>query len=211
MKYPEIRIINAWLLREKVSVPLHELWAKKGDKLADNEWMEWKVGEYKKAWEPYEHKIIQAMYDITGLEFRQSVIDVYIAPWFSAISNPMVIGVIYGPDVFVDTLTHELLHRLLTDNTLISYETDLLPEWKKLFGKQHSFVTTVHIPVHAVHKAICLDILKAPERIQRDIKMCKDHNSINYVKSWDYVNKHDYKEIIEKLKNNYAKLKLNRA
>ena len=202
---PVIRIKDAWLLRENASKHLHELWGE-GKKLADDDWMEWKVGEYKKAWQPYEEKILRGMTETLELSFRHNIIDVNIAPWFHAFSDPMVIGVMQEPDVFIDTLTHELLHRLLTDNTAIPHETQLLPEWEKLFGKQHSFTLLVHIPVHAVHKAIYLDVLKEPKRLERDIANNKKYGSEDYVGAWDYVEKHDYREIIKKLRKSYIEL-----
>lgn len=203
---PVIRIKDAWLLRQNASKHLHELWGK-DKKLADDDWMEWKVGEYKKAWQPYEQKILLGMTEMLGLSFRQNIIDVNIAPWFHAFSDPMVIGVMQEPDVFVDTLTHELLHRLLTDNTAIPHETQLLPEWERLFGKKQSFTQLVHIPVHAVHKAIYLDVLKEPKRLERDIVNNKKHEASDYVGAWNYVEQHDYKEIIKKLQKSYEKLK----
>lgn len=203
---PEIRIKDAWLLRDNASKHLHELWGK-DKKLADDDWMEWKVGEYKKAWQPVEHKILTAMTDLLGLDFFQNTVDVYIAPWFNAFSDPLVIGVMREPDQFIDTLTHELIHRLLTDNTSVPHDTQLLGEWQKLFGKKHSFGATVHIPVHAVHKAIYLDVLKEPERLKRDIDENKQYEATDYVAAWEYVEKHDYRVIIEKLRESYVKLK----
>ena len=203
---PVIRIKDAWLLREHASKHLHELWGK-DKKLADDKWMEKRVADYQKAWKPVEQKILMGMTEKLGLSFRQNIIDVNIAPWFNAFSDPMVIGVMQEPDVFVDTLTHELLHRLLTDNTAIPHETLLLSEWQKLFGKNHTFGTVVHIPVHAVHKAIYLDVLKDPKRLERDIANNKQYEATDYIAAWDYVEKHDYKEIIEKLKKSYVKLK----
>lgn len=203
---PEIRIIDAWLLRQNASRHLHELWGK-GTVLADDEWMKKRVEEYQVAWKPFEQKILTGMTELLGLSFRQNIIDVYIAPWFGAFSDPMVIGVMREPDVFVDTLTHELLHRLLTDNTSAPYETMLRDEWQKLFGKNHTFGTLVHIPVHAVHKAIYLDILKEPKRLKRDIAENNKYNATDYINAWDYVEKHGYKEIIKQLQKSYESLK----
>jgi len=181
---PVIRIKDAWLLREHASKHLHELWGK-DKKLADDKWMEKRVADYQKAWKPVEQKILMGMTEKLGLSFRQNIIDVNIAPWFNAFSDPMVIGVMQEPDVFVDTLTHELLHRLLTDNTAIPHETLLLSEWQKLFGKNHTFGTVVHIPVHAVHKAIYLDVLKDPKRLERDIANNKQYEATDYIAAWD--------------------------
>jgi hypothetical protein len=203
---PVIRIKDAWLLRENASQHLHELWAEKGDKLADDDWMEKRVADYSKAWKPLEKKILTGLCDMLDLTYRQNIIDVYIAPWFRAFSDPLVIGVMQEPDLFVDTLTHELTHRLLTDNTTIPHETMLLEPWQKLFGKDHSFGTVVHIPVHAVSKAIYLDVLNEPERLKRDIANNKKYDAKDYVAAWEYVEKHGYKEIINKLKASYEHL-----
>jgi hypothetical protein len=202
---PIIRIKDAWLLRENASRHLHELWGK--DKtLADDEWMEKRVADYRIAWKPFEKKILTSMTDLLDLSFRQNIIDVHIAPWFNAFSDPMVIGVMKEPDEFVDILTHELLHRLLTDNTAIPHETMLLDEWQKLFGKKHTFGTVVHIPVHAVHKAIYLDVLNAPERLARDVAGNKKYKATDYINAWNYVDEHGYKKIISQLKKSYKEL-----
>lgn len=208
---PTIRIKDAWLLRENTSNHLDEIWRKDTDKpIANNpeydKWLTKRVASYQKAWKPFEQKVLLGMTETLELTFRQNIIDVNIAPWFNAFSDPMVIGVVQEPDVFIDTLTHELLHRLLTDNTAIPHETQLLSEWERLFGKQHSFTALVHIPVHAVHKAIYLDVLKQPERLERDIANNKKYRATDYVAAWDYVEKHGYKEIIEKLHKSYEKL-----
>lgn len=209
-KYPEIRIKDAWLLRQNASTQLHKLKAKKGEKLADDEEMAKIVDAYNKEWQKYEKKILKGMHDLLGLEYRQNIIDVYIAPWFGAFSDPLVIGVGNSPDEFVDTLTHELLHRLFTDNTSIPYKTNILmPEWEKMFGKNHTFGTLVHIPVHAVNKAIYLDVLSEPRRLERDINWSKNQtewDASDYVKAWDYVEKNDYKKIVKSLKESYQKL-----
>lgn len=210
--HPQIRIKDAWLLRMNASQHLHDLWAKKGEKLADDEWMERRAASYKAAWKPYESKILQGMCDTYNLQFRQNIIDVYLAPWFNAFSSPLVIGVMYEPDVFVDTLAHELLHRLFTDNTVYDIDKDekltLGKEWQKLFGKDLDMNVRIHIPVHAGLKALYLDVLKEPARLERDIASCKKHGKTwgkPYVEAWDYVEKHDYKHINEQLRESYAR------
>lgn len=209
---PVIRIKDAWLLRENTSNYLDELWRKDTDRpIANNpdydKWLTKRITSYQKAWQPVENKVLKGITEALDLEFRQNIIDVYIAPWFRAFSDPMVIGVVQEPDLFIDTLTHELIHRLLTDNTSIPHDTLLLSEWEKLFGKKHGFGTTVHIPVHAVHKAIYLDVLKAPERLERDIANNKQYEATDYIKAWEYVDRHGYKDIIEKLKKSYKQIK----
>ncbi len=199
--YPEIRIKNAWLVYQNASVHLHKLWGK-NEKLMTLDEVDKKVNQYEKAWKKYENTIMKGILNLTGLKFKQNIIDVYIAPWFSAFSDPMVIGIKYSPNYFTDVLTHELLHRLLTDNTKVK-KTRLLNKWKKSFGSEHSFVTIVHIPVHAIHKAIYLDVLKDPKRMAREKKYMRDHQAIDYLKSWEYVDREDYKTLIKKIKETY--------
>ncbi len=207
--YPEIRIKDAWLLRENASKFLHELWGK-DQELADDALMEKRVAEYEAAWKPYEAKIMNGICNAVGLEFRQNIIDVYIAPWFAAFSDPLVIGIQNDPDTFVDVLTHELLHRLLTDNTSIDFQTGALAkEWPKLFGEEHEFGVLVHIPVQAIHKHLYLDVLKEPKRLEREIENYKKETSYdpaNYLNAWDYIDQHGYKEIIVKLQESYKRL-----
>jgi hypothetical protein len=201
---PQIRIKNAWLLRDNVSKHLHILWAKEGEPLADDSWIDNKVADYQKAWKPVEEQILTSLTDILGLSFRQNIIDVYIAPWFNAFSDPLVIGVTKDPDVFIDLLTHELIHRLLTDNNETPYSKRHLKVWGELFGEGISKSALVHIPVHALMKAIFIDVLHEPERLERDIASCREQNAVDYTTAWEYVEKHDYKEIIEKLKKTYS-------
>lgn len=202
---PSIRIKDAWLLRENASVHLNELWGD-GEPLRSDEEYEEIVRKYIKAWKPYEQKILHGMCELLDLEFKQNVIDVYIAPWFFAFSDPLVIGVTSKPDRFIDILTHELLHRLLTDNTVVNSKSPLADEWKRLFGKQPSFTALVHIPVHAVQKAIILDILREPKRLKRDIEHHQNGNHKPYIDSWNYVESHDYRRIIEDLKHSYKNI-----
>ncbi len=199
--YPEIRIKDAWLLRQNASTHLHELWSKEGDRLADDDDMEGIVSEYKAAWSPYEKKIIHGMCELLDLDFRQNIIDVHIAPWFGAFSDPMVIGVTYAPDRFVEVLAHELIHRLLTDNTQTPYDTRYATEWKKMFGEDHDFGVLVHIPVHAVMQALFDDVLHEPARTKNDREKCRKWQ--DYDVAWRYVEVHGYKDIIAQLKANY--------
>ncbi len=203
MKLPEIRIRDAYLLRENASKHLHELWGK-DTTLADDEWMTKKVKQYQDAWKPVEKKILTHICEALELEFRQDIIDVYIAPWFYAFSDPMVLGVMFNDEAFVDNLTHELLHRLFTDNTALPYDHFLIPEWEKLFGKSHSWTTLVHIPVHAVHKSVYLDLLESEKRYKHDVASVKKNEA--YAMSWGYVDTHDYGDLVKKLRDQYKQL-----
>ena len=203
MSYPEIRIKYAWLLANNASEGLNELWGDGMPLRTFDEYVE--IAEnYEKAWKPYEEKIIRGMCELLGLEFRQNIIDVNIAPWFRAFSDPMVIGVTYSPDRFVELLTHELTHRLLTDNLQSDYYTQYIERWTKLFGDVHSEDTLVHIPVHAVYQAIFDDIIDEPARTKHDKQEVAPYE--DYHEAWEYVDTRGYREIIEVLKKDYEEL-----
>lgn len=75
---PEIRIKDAWLLRQNASKHLHELLGK-DMVLADDEWMEKRVKGISRRLGAAMRKKHLLMTEILGLyRFRQNVIDVYI-------------------------------------------------------------------------------------------------------------------------------------
>jgi hypothetical protein len=137
------------------------------------------------------------------------VIDVYTADYFIPISQPLVIHFRNEPDKFIDTLTHELTHVLLTDNQhyqIATSEFDLRSAWENLFG-EHDFSTLVHIPVHAVMKYIYLDVLDQPYRLDRDLEFAQSLNRTTaYKDSWQYVNENDYIEILSQVKQIFREI-----
>ena len=203
MNTPEIRIKNAWLLRDNASEHLNKLWGD-GTPLRPHEEYEEITRKYQKAWNPYEQKVLTGMCSVLDLTFRQNIIDVYIAPWFAAFSDPMTIGVRYKPNEFVNTLTHQLLHRLLTDNNESAYDTPYAARWKKLFGKEVSWNTLVHIPVHAAMQAVFEDVLDEPQRTADDKKLCAEWPA--YAAAWEYVDGHSYQRVIDQVRVDYKEL-----
>lgn len=199
-KLPEIRIKYGFLLAENASEGLNKLYGD-GTPLRKFEEYTETADRYTKVWRLYEKQILTGMCDLYGLTFRQDIIDVYVAPWFWAFSDPMVLGVTFSDDQVITNLTHELFHRLLTDNNETSYDTDYLAQWKQVLSGSHSWNKLVHIPVHAGLKAIYLDILKRPDLLGLDKKDVK--KNLPYRQAWEYVDDHDYKTIIEKIKNSY--------
>ncbi len=211
MKNPEIRINFADLLYWGESQALNKAYSGAGEKIISESEAIKKTEAYRQAWRLHEDKILSAMQEILGLQFYRRVIDVNLAPGFVSKSEPLIINFRHSPDQFVDVLTHELFHVLLTDNTKIStrtQKTDLISVWENLFGSNHSLMTLVHIPVHAGCKYIFTDILNEPERAQMDIDDIKTwaKHGKDYLESWDYVNTHDYKKILSDLEATYDNL-----
>lgn len=193
---PDIRIRYAWLLAGEASVVMHEKYGGE-EPLAPHEHFQGVAEKYRVWWAPHSDKIIHGMCDILDLEFRQKSIDVYVAPWFNPISDPLVVGpAFYTEDTFVNTLTHELIHRLLTDNTAMPFGYNSIPDWERLFGENHTQSTLVHIPVHAVMKKLYLEEVGRPDLFELDMRVTE--NNPPYADAWKYVNENGYSEIIAK-------------
>ena len=202
---PQIRINFSHLLYDYVARDKYELYKNGWGNIPDTKQCEEWTANYRTAWQEYEAKILPALEKILGAAFRQPIIDVHTVPGIRDMSDPLIMNFMTEPDEFVDRLTHELIHKLLTDNTAYSLNDTNKPtwlgnEWQKLFG-DHDFDTLIHIPVHAIHKHVYLDILKEPERLKRDLEGTADNKP--YAEAWKYVSEHDYKKIISDLKEQY--------
>lgn len=199
---PDIRFKYPWLLLNTLDFALRPALEKEGAAdLLDKEFILERLARHEDAWRPYEQKILQGMCDIFGLEFRQNIIDIYVAPLRHAFSDPMMISTKHSPDEVVNVIAHELMHRLLTDNTLYKDE-NLVDHWRSLFGAEHDKVALIHIPIHAGLKMLFLDVLNEPNRLTNDIERCQRHQP--YKQAWKYVEANDYKQIIAQLKVAYV-------
>lgn len=170
---PTIRIQTSYLLQGRYSLANDGL-----DKI---------VKIYQRAWKKQEKPILKALQDVTRLAFAQNFIDVYIdnPTRHSAISNPMIIGGGLSPIDFVLTLTHELIHRLTSDNTS---QVNWHWEIQKLYPNEEVLVAN-HIMVHAILEAIF-----SKQIISRDIKHCAKFPA--YKRAWEIVKEIGYKDII---------------
>ena len=155
-----------------------------------------RIEDYKKEWSKYEAKILKGICAVLGLEFRRNAIDVYIVSGNPRqLSAPIVIKSSFGPGEFVDSLTHELIHTLFGDNGRIVP----ISIWDEMFPGETKSVKS-HVVVHAVLKYIYLDILKDEKRLKRNVESSKKHDTNDYFRAWEIVEKEGYVEIIKKLK-----------
>ncbi len=204
MAQPKIRIKKSYLLNDKI-VPLleNELKELGREHESSDEFIDSKVVEYTSAWSQYEMKIITGLCDALGLEFNQNIIDIYVAPFSNSFSDPMVISTKYSANRVVDVITHELIHRLLTDNNCLPMRDgrQLSEHWREMFGVR-DFKALVHIPVHALLEYIFIDILNEPNRLERDMNLCSKYEP--YKKAWEYVREEGYTTIIKKLQESYS-------
>lgn len=204
MNYPEIRFRDSFLLVGAIYNDIEPAYmppiAKSDERnKLSRESINEKLDEYEKAWRPYEEKLIKGMCEFLNMEFRQNIIDIYAAPFYTSFSFPMFIATKYEPDRAIEVITHELLHVLLYDNT--SQELNLFSkgeEWRKLFEGIDDDIARIHIPVHATLQALFDDVLHEPQRTIRDKQMCSNYYS--YKLAWEYVEKVGYEKVIKLVK-----------
>ena len=150
-------------------------------------------------WKKVESGILKGLQEVTGLTFFENRIPVYVVPiQKGAFSDPIVISSTIPPDRFVDLLTHELVHRLVTQD---NEKAEVGEALKKLFPEVKERLGLNHIFVHAVHKHIYLNVLQNENRLKRDIEFFQNYPA--YKEAWDIVGKEGYKEIIKRAKNKY--------
>lgn len=197
MNIPQIRLKYGWHLDNAFDMYLSKITEKQPTHTKDEVLSI--MTQYKNEWSKFESKILEAMTEILNLGFNKNIIDVYIVGNYrKAFSDPLVVSSKYDPDVFVDILTHEILHIILTDN---DKKLNVSEIWKKMFPDVTDVKTLNHIVVHAVHKEIYLNKLKDESRFTRDIEGCQKFKS--YKDAWDIVEKNGHLKIIEDFKKNY--------
>lgn len=204
MNYPEIRFRDSFLLIGAIYQDIEPAYMPPIARTDEREKLSREsinriLDEYERAWRPYEEKILRGMNELLNMEFRQNIIDIYAAPFYTSFSFPVFIATKYTPDRSIEVIAHELLHVLLYDN--IAQNLDLAArseEWRKLFPGMEDEVALIHIPVHAVLQGLFEDVLQEPARIKRDKEMCNDY--LPYKLAWEYVEKVGHKEIIQRIR-----------
>ncbi len=191
IKIPEIRFKSSRLLSGAFMEYRKKVKGLKKVKVPTRQEMVTILDEREKAWKKYEKKIVPAMQRIVGRNFYQNIIDVYTV-YGQAFSQPLVISMRWPIESFVDCLTHELIHVLITDNA----QKDNRNPWvEKAYPKIKDPTVLSHILVHAVLKEIYLNVLKQPDRLARDIEKCQKWPS--YKKAWEIVERDGHEKIIE--------------
>ena len=196
MTIPEVRIKYAWLLADAASTVMNEKYGD-GTPLRSFDAYVDIAKQYEAWWRPHNDEVLTQLCNILQLQFRQNIIDVNVAPWFTPISDPMTIGPAFETaDDLVNTLVHEIIHRLITDNTTYDYDYDFLTQWGEMFGDEHAMNVLVHIPVHATMQALYVKIDRL-DLLELDIKQSEQYP--DYKAAWDYVQRVGYEEIMLKL------------
>lgn len=156
-----------------------------------------RIDDYRKEWSKYEVKILKGICGLLDLKFKRNIIDVYIVGGNPRqLSDPIIIKSGFSLDEFINSLTHELIHTLFQDNGM----RIPMSVFDEMFPKETDSVKN-HAVLHSVLKYIYLDVLKDKKRLEQNIDSSKKHNTDDYLRAWEIVEKQGYIEIIKKFKS----------
>lgn len=184
---PQITFRHSWLydnaLRRKRSfrMPPEEIFNKSTSRIR-REWV--KIGP----------RVLDEIAKITKLRWHKREIIVYLTAGVIPYSDPLTIPLMKSANDMIDTLTHELIHHILSEpeNWL-----KIKKNWSKLMKKyaREPLNTKIHIVVHAIHHHI-LERFFGIKRLKRQMNMVKDPD---YLRSWKIVAREGYENIIKEL------------
>ncbi|MCH7529792.1 hypothetical protein IIB50_01610 [Patescibacteria group bacterium] len=150
-----------------------------------------KVELFKEEWNSNGEKLLTAIFDITGLQFVRSHIDVFVVTATPRdMSAPFIIRSRYTPEEFVDMMLHELLHVLFGDNKL---------RFLKIEGESDR--TLNHIEVFAVLTKLYKDTINDEIRLGKVRDKSYKGNNLEYKRAWELVDKIGYEKIIKELRS----------
>ena len=152
------------------------------------------IKKIQKIWDSISKKILKELEKITNLEFKDDKIVCYVVGKAIPFSDPLTIPIYKEePNYFIDTLIHELIHTLLTQEGNLTRSRE---SWKYIFNKykNETFDTKIHIPLHAIHTHIYTKFFSM-ERLEHDI--IELYNLHAYRRSWEIVNREGYKNVIK--------------
>ena len=197
---PTVRFSTSWELYEKVIRNIYRY----PDDSVNTDKEDFNARRMISDWNGYEDAVLSGVCSITGLEYRKNIIDICIAPKILSVSKPIIIGVDGYDKRFVDEVMYQLVFQLLIDNTSIPLVYDVVEDWIEIFNDTLFEDEAYFVPAFALQKAICLDVLDEPDRLQRIVERCGGLFRGDEKVAWEFVNTHDYKEIINTLRRLYS-------
>ncbi|MEK7452243.1 MAG: hypothetical protein AAB664_02805, partial [Patescibacteria group bacterium] len=108
-----------------------------------------------RAWKKVEKRVIQAIEKNTSVQFMDAITTCYVVGRSIPFSDPLTLPIFFKYPIsrFVDSLTHELIHRIFSQ-----------PDGERLFRKimkrlcqrypKENWNTILHVVIHAVHAIV---------------------------------------------------------
>jgi len=195
---PEIRFLYSWFLDPLFA--LQHAAAAPDAPYPSREATTERLHTFVRLWNEEGEMMKHAMQESLGLSFFPNVVDVHVVgAGKRCFSSPVILVGTIPDESLVDVLTHELLHLLLNDNTV---RLDLRAVHETMFPGLET-PTRNHVLVHAAHRAIYLDTLHDPARLERN--KLRDADSPAYMDAWRIVEERGHADILEELRTYYQK------
>lgn len=195
MKLPEVRIWYAWLIDPVYRDAFFANPKNRRKRYPSAHAIRRRIVAYRRSWKAHESEILTGICRATGVGFEENIIRVHVvgrAP--RSVSYPLVTYATHAPSEFVDVLTHELIHHIITENAKrVNFFPAITP-----FTRGKSMTVNVHVLVHAIHQYIYLDVLKDPSRLRRNLEWAQRHPP--YRAAWKIVEKVGYQRILKRLR-----------
>lgn len=144
---------------------------------------DWNTRERKlrQLWSKHVQPILRALSSVTGLTWREERIIVYLTWGVRPFSDPVTISLRSDVVSVFETLTHELIHRICSEEKNLAI---IQRRWKNFVAKYPKEVPIAinHVPIHAVHEVVWHTLFpKRVEALKSDLKLKP------YVRSWKIV------------------------
>ena len=157
--------------------------------------------EAEKIWRKYEKIILRELTEITYLKWQEKKIVCYVVGDCRPFSDPLTLPVYEDKGLFVDVLTHELIHQLFCQR---GNNKKIKKAWRYIHSKykNESFLTRAHIPLDAIHWRIYKKVFDE-KRLNRNIGRSILYP--DYKKAWEIVKKDGYENIIREFNSRIIK------
>lgn len=142
-----------------------------------------------KEWSKIERKVFNVISEVSGLKWKKPAVDCYfVRNITSAFSMPLTIPVRKDLKKQMETITHELVHNIVVQNSDRINKKD----YSKKYGEL-SRTTNLHILIHAILKETLLKIYSE----KQTKKFINSYKKPDYKKAWEIVEKEGSKKIIK--------------
>ena len=186
---PKVEFKRSWIYDHNLRA-LH----RKGFKFPESKIIEVQTTKLEKLWSKEGSSILKEMARVLKLKWYQKTTTCYITAGIPGFSDPLTIG--YNKDVtkMFDTLTHEMIHRLWSEEE--NWKV-ISKNWFSLQKKHKrlSITTRSHFTLMAVHAHLF-------KKFYNDKRLLKEMEAFtypDYIKAWAIVKKEGYQNIIYEL------------
>ena len=162
----------------------------RGFKMSQDKIFDVQLRKLEKAWAVHGERILSEITKVTKLNWHEKEIVVYVTAGVVPYSDPLTLD-LYSD---IDTLTHELIHRILSETDNWKH---VKFNWIKLMRKYRVEADTVktHIIIHAIH-AVILKNLFGEKRLKKQKELVLDPD---FIRLWVIAEAGEFENIVKEL------------